>query len=296
VGRITTPHLEVEVLMSTLSSAQLATLVTRTKLVANISGSDEDTLLEILIEDLWAKMENHLDRDVLSTSKDEILSIGEDGIGILADPDVTGIDFVGASFENALTVEYTGSNLSPTVEVTDVSVILREVASDGTTTTTTKTFASSASVTALATAIDGTTGWTGTLVNNGDSTMLERRGVRALVSGGQLTLDRWAEYDGYYETNYRVGYIDFYGSDGSDISTMRGYPYHDIRVKYTAGFSTIPADVEYEIIFAAKAAWNLKDKDLAVKSEKLGDYSYALSAQVTFSPSSRLSRYTRISL
>jgi len=54
--------------------------------------------------------------------------------------------------------------------------------------------------------------------------------------------------------------------------------------------------VEYEIIFAAKAAWNLKDKDLAVKSEKLGDYSYALSAQVTFSPSSRLSRYSRVSL
>ena len=275
--------------MSTLSVAQLATLVTRTKLVANISGSDDDDLLEVLITDLWAKMETHLDRDILSTDKDEILQIGQDGIGIFTDPDVTGINFVGASFQDALTIEYTGSNLSPTVEVTDVSVILREVASDGTTTTTTKTFAASASVTALATAIDGTSGWTATLVNNGDSTMLERRGVQA-ASLGLLTLQSWEQYTGEYQTDYKIGMIDFYGSCGS------GYPYHDVRVKYTAGFSTIPSDVEYEIIFAAKAAWNLKDKDMAVKSEKLGDYSYALSAQVTFSPSSRLARYSRVSL
>ena len=275
--------------MSALSGAQLATLVTRTKLVANISGSAEDALLEILITDLWAKMETHLDRDILSTDSDEILDIGQDGIGTFANPDVTGIDFVGADFQDALTIEYTGSNLSPTVEVTDVSVILREVASDGSTTKTTKTFATSASVTALATAIDGTSGWTGTLVNNGDSTMLERRGVQT-ASLGLLTLQSWEQYNGEYLTNYKVGIIDFYGSCGS------GYPYHDVRVKYTAGFATIPSDVEYEIIFAAKAAWNLKDKDMAVKSEKLGDYSYALAAQVTFSASSRLSRYLRISL
>ena len=275
--------------MSTLSGAQLTTLVTRTKLVANISGAAEDALLEILITDLWAKMETHLDRDILSTDSDEILDIGQDGIGTFANPDVTGIDFVGADFQDALTIEYTGSNLSPTVEVTDVSVILREVASNGSTTTTTKTFADSASVTALATAIDGTAGWTGTLINNGDSTMLERRGVQT-ASQGLLTLQSWEHYNGEYQTNYKVGIIDFYGSCGS------GYPYHDVRVKYTAGFATIPPDVEYEIIFAAKAAWNLKDKDMAVKSEKLGDYSYALAAQVTFSPSSRLSRYLRISL
>ena len=48
--------------------------------------------------------------------------------------------------------------------------------------------------------------------------------------------------------------------------------------------------------FIKKSIDYLKDKDMAVKSEKLGDYSYALASQVTFSPSSRLSRYIRVSL
>jgi len=278
--------------MSALSTQQLATLVTRTKLVANISGSDDDDLLEVLITDLWAKMETHLDRDILSTTKDEVVSIGEDGIGVLADPDVTSINFVGASFQDALTIQYTGSNLSPTVEVTNISVVLREIASDGTETTTTKLFSGQASISAMVDALDAVSGWSATLINNDTVDLLQRYGVQA-ASSGLLTLQSWEQWDGSYVTDYKTGTLDFYGSS---ISTLRGYPYHDVRVKYTAGFSTIPSDVEYEIIFAAKAALNLKDKDLAVKSEKLGDYSYALAAQTAFTPSSKLSRYARISL
>ena len=277
--------------MSTLTTAQRDQLVTRTKLIANITGTAEDALLAILVDDIWAKMENQLGREVLSNSIDELVDIGEDGIGVLLNPDVSGIGFVGTSFESAFELSYSGTGLTATVEVTDVSVILRTIDSAGVTTTTTATFASNASVTAMVATLDAVTGWTATEVNNGDTSLLERRGVR-LVTTSTTTLRRWEEYAGEYRANYKIGALDFF----DDLAYDHGFPYNRIRVKYDAGFATIPDDVELEIILAAKAAWNLKDKDMAVKAEKLGDYSYSLASLVAIDPSDNLGKYRRVSI
>lgn len=276
--------------MSTLTLGQRNTLVTRTKLIADITGSDEDALLEILIDDIWDKMETELDRDILSTSKDEIINVGEDGLGVLSNPDVSGLDFIGTSFESAFTVSYSGSDIAATIEVTDTSVILRSF-KPPVFFSTTSTFASNTSITAMVATLDAQAGWAATEKNNADSTLLERRGVQA-VSTGTTTLRSWKQYDSEYQTNYKIGMVDFENT----LLYDRGFPYNQVRIKYTAGFSAIPNDVELEVILAAKAAWNMKDKDMAVKSEKLGDYSYSLASQVVIDPSGNLKHYRRVGL
>ena len=257
-----------------------------------------DELLEVLVTDIWARMESQLDRNILSDDYDEIVRIGNEGIGLLANPVVSDIDFVSVDFADSFTIEYTGSDLTATVEVTDLAVITRSTDSAGSTTTTTSTFASNASVTAMVSTLDALSGWSATEVNNGDTLLLERRGPQVAKSG-LITIQRWDEWDGYYQCEYSAGTLDFRGSGVSGVNQgyWRGWPYRDARVKYTAGYSSIPSDVELEVILAAKAAWDMSSKDMAVKSEKLGDYTYTLAAQITLDAAAQLRhKYERVGM
>lgn len=256
-----------------------------------------DELLEVLVTDIWARMETQLDRNILSDDYDEIMQVGEDGIGLLANPQVSTISFLGTDFADSFTIQYSGSDLTATVEVTSTAIVTRSTASNGTITTATSTFAGNASVSGMVSTLDAQSGWSATEVNNGDTTLLDRMGPRD-ATGGLVSVQRWDEFASDYQTQYAMGMIDFGGDGGLTANGYwRGWPYRDVRVKYTAGYTTIPSDVELEIITAAKAAWDMSSKDMAVKSEKLGDYAYTLASQIVIDPAIRLrKKYERVLL
>jgi hypothetical protein len=256
-----------------------------------------NALLELLITDIWAKLESDLDRGILSTDYDEIVEVGAGGLAILAEPQVADIDFLGVDFQNSFTAKYDGTDLTASVEVTDTAVVTRSTDSNGATTTTTSTFASNASVSDLVTTIGALTGWTATQQNDGDSDLLRRYGPRS-AKDTEITIERWEEYDLSYHVDWDRGVIDFL----RDIPRLFGgriveVPIKDeVRVKYTAGYSTMPADVEIEVIRGVRAAWYSSGKDTAVFKEKLGDYEYEMSKMAEWDPYERLRGYERVGL
>ena len=103
------------------------------------------------------------------------------------------------------------------------------------------------------------------MVNSRPAAYLERRGVQD-VKDATVTLEAWDNHDGDYTTEYDEGMITFHG----------GVVRSRMRVDYTAGFSTLPSDIEQGILEVVKAAWDSGAQDSNVEEEKLGDHMYKL--------------------
>jgi hypothetical protein len=70
-----------------------------------------------------------------------------------------------------------------------------------------------------------------------------------------------------------------------------------VRVDYTAGYSTIPADIERVALEMVQDAWTRRTSDNSVESESIGDYAvtYKAAEALTANPTwlSMLSPYVR---
>lgn len=226
----------------------------------------DQTHLERLIEQAWAAIEKFCDTDLLSTTRTELYDTQALRRELLLRRfPVTGVEFVGLDTADALRVRYSGSATFATVEITDVSVILREHA--GTTTTTTITFAAQATTALMATAISATAGWTASAPNTFPSTMLLRRGAQR-VRSGDVGFEAWEPGETDYEVDYDSGAIRFHGTTGFAPTCARA------RVDYTAGYATIPADVELALLTLTKRSWDATLRDSSLSGERLGDYSW----------------------
>ena len=62
-------------------------------------------------------------------------------------------------------------------------------------------------------------------------------------------------------------------------SNSRFYPgFDNIAIRYTAGYATIPADLEQICIDIVKIRFDMRDKNWLLSSEKIGDYGYVTKA------------------
>jgi hypothetical protein len=272
---------------------------------------ENQELLELIVQQSVDAVETELNRELYSTSYTELIDYPQEGrILKLRHPKVSLVSFVGTEIDDGLTVKYTGSDTNATVEVTGSSVILRSRAG-ATTTTSTINFSDQATTTAMATAISVVAGWTGTVRNNGPSGYLIRTGVRD-VKDTEQTLEAWNDAIDEYEVDYDAGIIEFpwppssLGLGGGGFRPFLGTRRRPrLYVEYTAGYDTLPFDIEAVILGVAKDALETAISDTGLLGETLGDYSYSQSvtafnqrtiAATMEAHANTLDRYRRLTL
>ena len=258
----------------------------------SIFGSDNERTLFIenqpkldqIIGQAYESLITYMGRGLFDTEYTERIELGRDnGIIMLQQPNVTDVTFVGVSVSDAFTAKYTGANPRATVEVTDAAVVLRSRAG-GTTTTSTLTFASNGSTSDLSTAIAAVSGWSSSLNETMPSAYLMRQGVRD-AKNTTVQAEGFDDYDGDYSIDYPAGKMTF------------GWPYvpwnirNQMVVTYSAGYTTLPEDIEGVLLDLIQAAWSSTVRDGSVTEERLGDYSYKVDSSNSDSSSDMLARY-----
>lgn len=232
-----------------------------------------NALLDLLIEGTLAGIESYLNRNLLSQSYTERVFPGRDwGVMTLQQPEVTSVDLFALDAADAIDVRYTGSDTTARVEVQSNAVVLRS--SGSTTTTTTLSFDTYDDTASLASAIDGTSGWTATARVTVPSSRLVRHGSWN-VKDNSVELQYWEDYDGEYEVDYEEGQIRIRVPEWGGVYSYRGMG----LVQYTAGFESLPADLEQVVLTLIKSSYDGTKRDGSVISERLGDYAYQLAQE-----------------
>jgi len=135
------------------------------------------------------------------------------------------------------------------------------------------TFVSYATLLLMANAINGQTGWTSSVAisdyNSWPSALIyPQQNVYAVETYGYLKVPDEPIYD--YELDADKGII-YYSTDFD-----KGFK--NIYITYTAGFSTstMPKAIKMACCELVKYKYNQRELDPNLKSEKMGDYSYAI--------------------
>jgi hypothetical protein len=172
--------------------------------------------------------------------------------------------------------------------IVNTGVTLASVA-NATTTTTTLNFATYATLSALATAIQGA-GWTCSVTPGysawpcseligGDAAQgaLTGDGAWLDVYSEDATLERLDPETGMITLRSRYGSTSWdspaWGPDRGGFSDARPFPSR-AKVTYDAGFDAIPSPVVQATVEVVQAAFARLKSDNAIKSERAADYSY----------------------
>lgn len=231
---------------------------------------ENEEKLELLITDTFDAIETYLDREIISANYTDLVDCPTSCRWLLLKhPDVTAVSQVQTEAVSGLRVKYSGSDTNARVEVTNTAVILTSVAG-ATTTSTSTAFTAQATTALMATAIAAVSGWTATVIETFPSELLIRRGAQD-AKDREVTLSVWADSEIEYEVDYEAGMIDFSNSLARTFETG-----NKARVVYTAGFSSVPADMELVLLELVKDQWDGTKRDASLKSERLGDYAYAI--------------------
>ena len=185
---------------------------------------------------------------------------------------VTSVDFVSTGRSGALTVEYTGEDASyATVEVTPTELKLRKRVS-GVLTASAFTLTSYATMSLLETAVEAVSGWA-VIVETDYATYAPISLVPVPAKDtrdDEVTLEVPDEGEGACELASGWGRLyNPYGWTGG---------HRNICVEYTAGYARgeMPAPIRGACLELTKLLHDRSKKDLAVKAEKIGEYSYTM--------------------
>ncbi len=241
------------------------------ELTLKYTGNDE---FERLIESASDQVESWLDRRILSQDYSSELYPFSPCSGLLRlhQPDVTAVGFVSLEVDDGLTVKYAGADTLAVVEVRSDRLVLRS-RSGAAWTETPFTFAAQPTLAGMATAIAGVAGWTATLRTAGPSAHLDLHPAEDAKSR-EITLEAWQPYDDIYVLHAAEGYLEIKGWPGVTFGSRSGVA--RIRVDYTAGFATVPFEVEQVVLEVARHLYLRQKVNTNLQSERLGDYSYVL--------------------
>ncbi len=185
---------------------------------------------------------------------------------------VSSVDHVAVGQDDALTIEYTGSDSSyATVEVTQTHLKLRKRVS-GVLTATTLALADYATLALLEAAVEAVSGWT-VVVTTGFTTYSPISLVPAPARGARdSTITLGVPDEGEVDCELSPEWGRLYNPYG----WVAGH--RNICVEYTAGWDRgeMPAPIRGACLELVKMLYDRSKKDLAVRSETIGDYSYSL--------------------
>jgi len=258
-------------------------------------------LVERLIEAASDQIESWLDRKFASQDFSEIGSFNRTtGLIQLRNPNVQAVDFLSVDLHDAMSIYYSGAAKLATVEVRADSLVQRtttgDPASTATETESDLTDAANDTVAELAGVADAVGGWTASSITNGPSQYLDLKPTIATKGPGkgssftEVTLQAWTQYDDDYILHAAEGYIEV-------ATAFHGFTNLPPRFRcdYTAGFDTVPYDVEQVVIELTAEMFKASKIDTNLKSERLGDYAYELADATSGSSSRRASWVDRLS-
>ena len=260
------------------------------KTYLGISGSDDDSRLEQLINASSTAIESFCDRAFREQSyRESYNGLGQHTLRLRHYP-VTQITRVAYGSKLGFTVTSSvASDLRVTVEVQNDKVHLERYDSSGSQTQVSITFASKPTLSALVTQINTNTGFSATLSTDALSEDLFRTGaVNVKTSAAHIY---FPDQD---DTSYRLhedrGTLEFINvSDyaffrrGTDRGIRLPTSFAGVLVDYKAGYESlaaIPDDLAQACLLMTQYLFNLGKHDSAVQSETIGAYSYSLNQQV----------------
>lgn len=194
------------------------------------------------------------------------------------------INRVALGMSEALRVTYTGTGIRANVQVfhdgegQNGGVRLRSLSTGGSWTETNKTFADSATVAALVTAIDAVSGWDATQTVNVPTAELAPIGGQDALNTNVSLL--YADDNSQeYQVDHATGLIDIRAGYRQSAAS------HDrnVMIEYRGGYAAIPDDVSGICNELVAQAFATRSLNTALGSESLGGYSYSLADQVTIS-------------
>jgi len=242
--------------------------VDRLKLLVPSLADVDDSVLSLFISQATDMIEKELGTTVLSRDHSEFHSGGSKWVI----PDhfpITSVSRICVGSQVGMYCTYSGSAVRATVEVTGTEVTLRTTTA-GVESATTLRFDDYASVGLIANAIGNLTGWSVDVDSSyseyASSDLIQQpaRSAKDYAVPLNLPADFWGEYE-ITEDARRI-YNPFGWLPGT----------RNIRVDYRAGYDVVPEAIESACAELVQLMYNSALHDLAISSEKIGDYSYSV--------------------
>jgi len=243
----------------------------RAKRAFAVAPTEYDTTLQELIYAVSAAIQAHCHRSFASATHDELYDGPGDFTMLLNQYPIIDVIRVSSLPSAVMTVQNAddGTNSRASVRVTSTGVTLLRAAS-GVETENTVTFAEAVTLTALVDAIVALgSGWSAEVsadYANSASADLLPMGARSCLGG-------WVGIDAMTTELTVDGQDAFIGI----VSVTEGFSAgrQNVRVKYTAGYATVPEDVQLACALAVADNFHRLERDGSLTSERLGDYSWS---------------------
>jgi len=253
----------------TMPAASTGALTTTAsfKSYTGITHTDDDTLIGYLVSRATSAIESYCDRTLTSTTYREFY----DGTGVndlaLREYPITAVTLLSTSTQDAVRITNVNAdayNAYMTVDATSMILVVVGGANAGTDTLTLADY----TITELVAAINALgTGWSAT---NDDTLLAVWESAEILPCDGLETLDSYvyAQLPNEPRRDFKL-----YEKQGT-IYLPGGFPigHQNIIVRYTAGYTTTPADLEQICIDLVQTYYKGRKTDTSVEAEKLGDH------------------------
>jgi len=241
---------------------------------------DADHIVEPLLEAASAAIERHCNRAFESGSHSEFHN-GNGGNGLMLDNfPITAVSRVSARPTAALQIWNTDdtTNSRASVAVTSTGLELVRVAS-GVTTTSSLTFADHPTIVAMQGAINAlAAGWEAVVVTGWSSWA----SADLLEQGARPCLAAYAACELMGDEVTCLAIEDDAGL--IRLAESIGSGRRNILVEYSAGFATVPEDVQLACGMMVASAYHALERDGGLHSERLGDYAFTALPDGIFTP------------
>ena len=251
-----------------------------------ITSSSDDIVLQWSIDRASRIVQSYCGRNFTETRYYEIKDGSSRDRLRLDNYPVSIVRFVGVGWNSVMTVSSTvNTDAIATVSVDADHLHLFRTESTGSETSTQVTFGSHDTTSELVAHTNTVAGFSASLLLNVPARYLRKLAGRSLIYGPAYLEAPTTSFDNY-QIDLDAGVI--YGDQ------LRLY--RSILVDYTAGYATIPSDVENAVISVASRLYRNRTRDPGIQSESLGGYSYSLrsTADLDAEEKSMLSAYRRI--
>jgi len=247
---------------------------------AGITSTDDDTLIDSLIDRASDNIETFCSRQFMSRDHTEKHGGGSNSI-ILNNYPVTAIETISYGKSEAITFLSTiATDLRATVEIQDDKIILSRYDSTGTEVSSTVLFSSYATTSGIATQVNTLTGWSATKVKDALAIdLLRAGGVSCVDTNGSAYVSDPME--SAYRLTEETGKIEIMTPSsewrwGGSIDAVPTFPRDtEVVIRYTAGYATVPDDLEQVCIEITHKMYHERTHDPSLASESLGGYSYS---------------------
>ena len=254
----------------TVASGNALTTTARFKDYAGITSTDDDTLVGLLIARATAAIELFCQRTLVSEDHRDYYNGDGSSDLILRNYPVTKVQLLSGSIQVGFSLTNTSTDAyhaMVTVSETEIRLLVQGGTNADDTSLTLADYSTLTLLFAAITAMDK--GWG--MLQNTSINVWSPAELLPTVKGSSCLNEYSSVYLpddplSEYTVNAKAGIIHLFGRFADS--------FQGITIRYTAGYSSIPADLEQICIDLVANYYNSRKTNNTLKSEKMGDYSY----------------------